>query len=125
MSMTRVFNRASETPRRKSLRHSMPEAEVILWSKLQRRQVDGLKFRRQYSVGRFVVDFYCTEFKLAIEVDGDSHFKPNAEKRDAERETFIKQYGIKFLRFTNSDVRENLYGVLTQICETVKELKPK
>ncbi len=53
----------------------MPEAEVILWSKLQSRQVDGLKFRRQYSVGRFVVDFYCSELKLAIEVDGDSHFQ--------------------------------------------------
>ncbi|MGD1045616.1 MAG: endonuclease domain-containing protein [Bacteroidota bacterium] len=123
--MTRVFNRVSETPRRKSLRHSMPEAEVILWSKLQRRQVDGLKFRRQYSVGRFVVDFYCTELKLAIEVDGDSHFKPGAEWRDAERETFIKQYGIKFLRFTNSDVRENLYGVLTQIWDTVNLIKSK
>ncbi len=94
--MTLVFNRVSETPKRKSLRHSMPESEVILWSKLQRRQVDG-----------------------------DSHFQMGAEQRDAERETFIKQYGIKFLRFTNSDVRENLYGVLTQIWETAKELKPK
>jgi very-short-patch-repair endonuclease len=103
----------------------MPEAEVILWSKLQRRQVDGLKFRRQYSVGRYVVDFYSPELKLAIEVDGDSHFRPNAEQHDAEREIFIKQYGIKFLRFTNSDVRENLYDVLTQIWETVQTMKKK
>lgn len=101
----------------------MPEAEVILWSKLQRRQVDGLKFRRQYSVGKFIVDFYCTELKLVIEVDGDSHFQLGAEKRDAEREVFIKQYGIKFLRFTNSDVKENLYGVLTQIWEALQEMK--
>ena len=122
--MTCVFNRVSETPRRKSLRHSMPETEVILWSKLQRRQITGMKFRRQYSVGAFVVDFYCPELKLAIEVDGDSHFQPGAEERDAERANFIKQYGIKFFRFTNSDVRENLYGVLTQIWESVNEMKP-
>jgi very-short-patch-repair endonuclease len=123
--MTRVFNRVSETPKRKSLQHSMPEAEVILWSKLQHRQVNGLKFRRQYSVDRFVVDFYCPELKLAIEVDGDSHFQMGAEQHDEVRETFIKQYGIKFLRFTNSDVRENLYGVLTQIWDTVNLMKPK
>jgi len=103
----------------------MPEAEVILWSKLQRRQIAGIKFRRQYSVGNYVVDFYCPELKLAIEVDGDSHFQPGAEERDAERENFIKQYGIKFLRFTNSDVRKNLYGVLTQIWNTVKSMKPE
>jgi very-short-patch-repair endonuclease len=84
-----------------------------------------MKFRRQYSVGAFVIDFYCPELKLAIEVDGDSHFQQGAEKRDADRETFIKQYGIKFLRFTNSDVRENLYGVLTQIWETIKRMKPE
>jgi len=102
----------------------MPETEVILWSKLQRRQITGMKFRRQYSVGAFVVDFYCPELKLAIEVDGDSHFQPGAEERDAERANFIKQYGIKFFRFTNSDVRENLYGVLTQIWESVNEMKP-
>jgi very-short-patch-repair endonuclease len=123
MIMTRVFNRSSQASRRKSLRCSMPEAEVILWSKLQRRQVDGLKFRRQYSVGKFIVDFYCPELKLAIEVDGDSHFQPGAEDRDAGRETFIKQYGIKFLRITNTDVKENLNDVLQLIWESVNKIK--
>jgi very-short-patch-repair endonuclease len=63
----------------------MPPAEVILWQRLRNRQVEGYKFRRQYSIGRFVVDFYCPEKRLAIEVDGESHFVEEADLRDRER----------------------------------------
>lgn len=100
----------------------MPEAEVILWSKLRARQLVGCKFRRQYSVGPFVIDFYSPQYKLAIEVDGDSHFVDNAEEYDRQRQQYIEQFGIHFLRFTNADVRTNLYGVLDTIMQKIKEL---
>ena len=73
--MVRVYNRTSEKARRQLLRRETPSAEEILWSKLRRRQMLGYKFRRQYSVENFVVDFYCPRARLAIEIDGDSHFQ--------------------------------------------------
>ena len=74
--MNEFLNRESETDKRRQLRGSMPEAEVILWSRLKGRQLLGCKFRRQYSVGSFVIDFFSVEIKLGIELDGDSHFQP-------------------------------------------------
>ncbi|MGD0919462.1 MAG: DUF559 domain-containing protein [Thermodesulfobacteriota bacterium] len=72
--MTKIYNRTVEENNRKILRKNMPKAEVILWSRLKGKRLDGYKFRRQFSVAQFVVDFYCPRLKLAIEVDGDSHF---------------------------------------------------
>jgi len=123
--MTRVFNTNSGKQTRRMLRKSMPEAEVILWSKLRRKQMGGHKFRRQYGVGRYSIDFYCPELKLAIEVDGDSHFADGAAKKDKVRENFIIQFGIRFLRFSNADVRENLDGVLLKIEDVMRREKDK
>jgi very-short-patch-repair endonuclease len=81
-----------------------------------------VKFRRQYSVGPFVLDFYSTNLKLAIEIDGESHFVKGGPERDAEREQWIRQYGITFLRFTNEDVRNNLDSVISKIASIVKKL---
>jgi very-short-patch-repair endonuclease len=99
----------------------MPEAEVILWTKLQRKQLGGHKFRRQFGVGKYSVDFYCPKLKLAIEVDGDSHFRGQAKKKDSRRESYVEQFGIEVLRFTNDDVRANLDGVLLKIEEVATE----
>ena len=93
----------------------MPKAEIILWSKLKSKRLDGYKFRRQYSVGKFVIDFYCPRLKLAIELDGDSHFSEGSEESDKGRQDFIESFGISFLRFTNNDIYENLDEVLTAI----------
>ena len=100
--MTKVFNKTSLRERRKLLRHSMPDAEMIVWSRLHRRQMQGFKFRRQYSIGSYVVDFYCPELKLAIEIDGDSHFRSGADEYDKARQEEIEQYSIRFLRFMNT-----------------------
>ena len=64
----------------------MPKAEVILWEKLSRKQMHGYKFRRQYGVDQYILDFYCPRLKLAIEIDGDSHFVTGAEDYDKERQ---------------------------------------
>jgi very-short-patch-repair endonuclease len=74
--MTKVYNRIDEKIKRRMLRGNMPQAEIILWSKLKNKGFKGYKFRRQYSVGKFVIDFYCPRLKLAIEVDGKSHSQP-------------------------------------------------
>ena len=90
--------------KRKVLRSNMPLAEVILWSRLKGKQMEGYQFRRQYSIGHFVVDFYCPALRLAIELDGDSHYAGNEQLYDTERQKQIKAYGIEVLRFTNRDI---------------------
>ena len=122
-TVTKVFNRSSEKARRKVLRNHLPQAEIILWSRLKARQIMGIKFRRQYSIGAFVVDFYSPELKLAIEVDGDSHMRQSAQEYDRERQSFIEQFGICFLRFTNNDVYKNLNGVVLRIMEVIEDRK--
>jgi very-short-patch-repair endonuclease len=72
--MAELYNRTSEKNKRQLLRNNMTQAETKLWSQLKEKQIEGCKFRRQYSVAQFVIDFYSPEMKLAIEVDGDSHF---------------------------------------------------
>jgi len=98
----------------------MPPAEVLLWLKLKGKGLEGYKFRRQYGVDKFVIDFYCPEIKLAIEVDGDSHFVEGADVTDKERQAIIESFGISFLRFTNREIYENLDGILNQIMEYIK-----
>jgi very-short-patch-repair endonuclease len=113
--MTEFFNRETEREKRKELRNSMPKAEVLLWLRLKGRHMLGCKFRRQSSVGAFVVDFYSPEIKLGIELDGDSHFQEGAREYDQERQAFIESFGIKIVRFLNLDIYENLDGVLEAI----------
>ncbi len=95
----------------------MPQAEIVLWLKLKDKGLRGYKFRRQYSIDRFVVDFYCPKLKLAIEIDGDSHFVEGADMADKERQTIIESFGVTFLRFTNKEIHENISGVLEKIIE--------
>ena len=113
--MTQIYNRAAQKKTRRRLRKDAPKAQRLLWSKLRSGQVDGLKFRRQYSVGGYILDFYCPRAKLAIEVDGESHFEKTAEYKDAKRQAFIESFGIRFLRFTNQDVYDRLENVVEDI----------
>jgi len=119
--MVKIFNRNTEKAKRKSLRKEMPPAEVALWQYLRDRQANGHKFRRQYSVDRYILDFYCPSAKLAIELDGDSHFSDSASQSDEVRQKTIENLGIRFLRFTNQDVYENLDGIFEKI---LKHLPP-
>ena len=119
--MNQFFNRKSEADKRRQLRGSMPDAEVILWSRLKGRQLLGCKFRRQYSVGAFVIDFFSVEIKLGIELDGDSHFQPGAPEYDRKRQQFIESFGIRIVRIVNTEIYENLDGVLEMIGREVLE----
>ena len=97
----------------------MPPAEVLLWSKLRSKSLNGCKFRRQYSIGSYIVDFYCSQIKLAIEIDGESHFVDGADIYDRNRQATIESLGISFLRFTNRDVYERLEGVMNRILKRI------
>lgn len=113
--MTKIFNRFRQRENRKQLRGTPVEAEAILWSRLKNKQQKGLRFRRQYSVGRYVVDFYCPSAKLIIELDGPSHQGRETQYYDHIRDTFIKSLGLRILRFKNDDIRRNLSNVLRTI----------
>ena len=93
----------------------MTDEEIILWSKLKNKRLDGIKFRRQYSVGSYVLDFYCPKKKLAIEIDGFRHYTNEGKQNDRVRQLEIEQLGIEFLRFSNADIRKNLYSVIQEI----------
>ena len=98
---------------RKALRNNMTPAEATLWRALKGRSVGGLKFRRQQGIGPFILDFYCPECRLAIEVDGTSHdYKPDY---DEERTAYLRAQGVTVLRFSNQQVFSCLDGVLAEI----------
>jgi len=111
--------------RRRSLRKNMPEPENRIWYYLRARRLKNLKFRRQYSLGSYIIDFYCSEKNLAIEIDGDTHFyNQDIEAYDSKRQEYIESRGIHVLRFTNREVVENITGVLEQIREIVNDNHP-
>jgi very-short-patch-repair endonuclease len=91
---------------RRVLRRQATPAERRLWQMLRRRQLDGLRFRRQYSIGHHVLDFYCPQHRLAVELDGASHDDPARRDHDAEREAFLRTRGVRVLRFENRLVFE-------------------
>ena len=110
-----VHNLASSTNRRKQLRENLTSAEALLWVNLKNSQLDGKKFRRQQSIGPFIVDFYCPEYRLAVELDGEGHLSRTGAEADEKRTDFLKRFNVTVLRFENKDVFENLEGVLDTI----------
>ena len=100
---------------RKKLRNNSTPAEAKLWTLLQKSQLEGRKFRRQHSVGNYIVDFYCPSEKLAIELDGEVHYNEQAQLRDTERTLFLNNYGINVIRFENKLVFENTEWVLGEV----------
>ncbi len=118
LNMTDIFNKKEFVKKRQYLRKNMTKAEIILWSKLKGKQLNGLKFRRQYGINNYVVDFYCPELRLAIEIDGDVHCYNSRITYDKQRQKDIEALGIKVLRYTNIDVIKNLEGVLNDIITT-------
>lgn len=92
------------------LRHDSTVPERILWGLLRNRRLAGMKFRRQQTIGSFIVDFYCDKLKLVIEVDGESH--EGRLEEDRKRQIFLERNGLKVIRFTNDEVLGNIEGLL-------------
>jgi very-short-patch-repair endonuclease len=98
----------------REMRNIPTRAERALWQRLKRRQVKGLRFRRQHSIDRFIVDFYCAEARLVIEVDGASHAGPTS---DAERQEHLEALGLHVLRVTDAEVLTRLDAVMARVGE--------
>jgi len=90
-----------------TLRKPLTPAEERFWKMARNRNLLGLKFRRQHPIGPFIADFYCHELKLVVEIDGDVHDLEDVKQYDEQRENYIKELGLKVLRFQNGDVFKN------------------
>jgi very-short-patch-repair endonuclease len=110
--MYKIFNKSKFLERRKELRKSLTIQEFKLWFYLKDKNL-GVKFRRQHGIGPYIVDFYCKEKNLVIEIDGSQHLE--TKEYDKERDDYIKSIGIKTIRFWNSEIDKNIYEVLKKI----------
>ena len=99
----------------RKLRKDMTFSEVLLWQELKGKQICGYDFDRQRPIDNYIVDFYCKDLMLAIEIDGDSHEHPDAAKSDLKRQQRLEQLGVRFLRFDDVDVKRNMRWVLEEI----------
>ena len=97
------------------------DAEACLWRQLRRKQLAGLSFRRQHPVGRYLLDFYCHEARLAVELDGGEHAEASHLQRDTERTAKLQAMGIRVVRFWNHDVLGNVEGVMQAIRQALEE----
>jgi len=111
----KTFNRKILKDKRKRLRNNPTQAEAFLWGYLKNSQFEGRKFRRQSSIKSFIVDFYCPDEKMVIELDGDFHFDEKAIKDDEKRSKKLEAEGLKVIRFENQEVLLNLNSVLSEI----------
>ena len=101
----------------------MPSPEVYLWNKIKNKQLMDIRFRRQYSIGNFIVDFYSPKLKLAIEIDGYSHFNNKAINHDIKRTKYIESLGINIVRYYNNDIMNNIQGVYMDLENTIKKIQ--
>jgi very-short-patch-repair endonuclease len=104
----------------RTLRKTMTSAEVLLWSRLRRRLLNGYRFHRQYPIGPYIADFVCVEQRLVVEVDGGTHSTEAEINADRERTVFLESKGWRVFRCSNGDVYENLNGTLDGILLTLE-----
>ncbi|MEA5582506.1 DUF559 domain-containing protein [Nodularia harveyana UHCC-0300] len=105
-------------PLARQMRTEPTLSEKLLWQRLKNKQLLGFKFRRQQVIDRFIVDFYCHDIKLVIEVDGEVH--NYTQLKDAIRQEFLESLGLRVVRFKNEDVLLNIEGVLEKILVTIR-----
>ena len=116
-----IYNEKILESRRRDLRVKQTEAEKILWQKLRNRQINGFKFFRQCSIGKYIADFYCSELRLVIELDGSHYYEENVFEYDKIREEFMKSLDIQTIRFNNLDVFKSLDEVMERVYFEVRK----
>ena len=116
-----LHNRKNLKGKRNQLRSSLTPAEAELWKYLKNSQLQGRKFRRQHSIGNYIVDFYCPSERLVIELDGKVHYNTITEPVDQERDQALNKLGIKVLRFENKFIFQSLEAVLLEIENSFEE----
>jgi len=101
----------------KTLRKNSTPQEIIVWSRLRAKRFHNLKFKRQYPIGKYIVDFICLDKKLIVEIDGSQHKEESQERYDKERTKYLEKLGFKIIRFWNDEVNTNIEGVFLKIEE--------
>lgn len=101
--------------RRRELRRNQTDAERAFWAKVRNKQFLGMKFFRQYSFGPYILDFYCPEKKLAVELDGGQHNQPEGRDFDLVRTDYLNTHGVEVVRFWNNEVLHEIDGVLARL----------
>ena len=121
MNNKNIFNRKNLKQFRSSLRSKSTSAEVELWKLLKSRKLEGRKFRRQHSIGNYIVDFCCPSENLIIELDGNTHGDYNQIEKDRKRDIYLEELGFTVLRFENRFVFQEPEFVLNEIRKTFHE----
>ncbi len=111
--------------RARRLRRGATDAERTLWQRLRARRLGGLKFRRQHVVGRYILDFYCHECRLAVELDGGQHYEAEQRRRDDARTAFLEDRGVAVLRYSNLEALRETEAVLEDILRRSQERGPQ
>ncbi|WP_422106390.1 endonuclease domain-containing protein [Winogradskyella sp.] len=109
-------------PLAKELRKSMTLGEIALWREINNKKL-GIRFSRQIPIDNYIVDFYCKDLQLAIEVDGSIHFEEGHEEKDALRQYKLESLGVKVVRFSDWDVKNNLSWVIREIENEIENLE--
>jgi len=118
---TQLFNIPQLKTNRRALRNNLTSAEATLWLLLKNKQLDGRRFRRQFSVGNYIIDFYCPSEKLAVELDGAGHYTEEGLEKDKIRDEYLNSLGIKVVRIENKLVFTIQEQVLNHIREHFKK----
>ena len=114
-TMDNYHNLPQKKNDRRALRNNLTPAEATLWKALKNGQIAGRKFRRQHSIGAYVLDFYCPEERLAVELDGAGHFTVSGNLHDATRTAYLESLVIRVLRFENKLIWAGLDNILEKI----------
>ena len=109
------FNKKDSKDKRKELRLNGTPEEAVLWSALKGDKINNRRWRRQFSVGPFILDFYCPSLKFGIELDGAPHYAPGAHESDNSRTQYLEQQGIRIIRFENRDIWNSFERVIDVI----------
>lgn len=116
------YNVSQLKTRRRALRNGQTKYEMTLWHEFRNRRFLGLKFYRQYSVGSFILDFFCPKIRFAIEIDGQQHQMPVIQNHDEIRTQFLEAHDIWVMRIKNDEIFYDLQGVLEKIEEVITRL---
>jgi very-short-patch-repair endonuclease len=119
--MSQVYNLPQLKHLRGKLRNNMTKSEIVLWKHLNHDQL-GYRFRRQYGVGNYIVDFYCPKLKLVIEIDGNTHHEESVFENDRIREAYLQNLGLKVKRYNSGEIFNNLENVLKDIYQNCQEI---
>ena len=124
----RTHNQLQQKELRRKLRTHGTIAEATLWQMLKSRQIEGFKFRRQFGIGPYILDFYCPELRLCIELDGQPHFTPEGYEYDLHRTEYLNRFhGIQVMRFENIDIfcyPENVLSEIRHMIDKLRVIKP-